>query len=282
MQAVLVKQKRRVRPSGMVRGVVIAIFLLWTLVPVILILLTSFKRAPDIFTQVPRLIFQPTLENYANAFVRGNFAHFFMNSVIVAACTTVVSITIGTLAAYSLARLPVRGAGALTLGILACRMVPPIALVLPLYGLMQAVHLLNTYAAVIIAHSTINLPFVIWMMRGFFQELPIELEESAQVDGCSRLGSFLRIALPLTAPGLAATTILCVLFSWNEFLFSVVLTDVNTRTLPVTISGFIGAVSVDWGGSSAAATIIMVPMIVMGLLVQKHLARGLTLGAVKG
>lgn len=132
------------------------------------------------------------------------------------------------------------------------------------------------------AHSTINLPFVIWMMRGFFQELPIELEESAQVDGCSRLGSFLRIAVPLTAPGLAATTILCVLFSWDEFLFSVVLTDVNTRTLPVTISGFIGAVSVDWGGSSAAATIIMVPMIVMGLLVQKHPARGLTLGAVKG
>jgi multiple sugar transport system permease protein len=190
--------------------------------------------------------------------------------------------TIGTMAAYSLARRQVRGTGVMTLGILACRMVPSIALVLPLYGLMQSVHLLNTYAAVVIAHSTINLPFVIWMMRGFFQEVPMELEESAQMDGCSSLGTFLRVALPLTAPGLAATTILCVLFSWNEFLFAVVLTDVSTRTLPVTVYGFIGAISVDWGGSSAAATVIMIPMIAMGLIVQKHLTRGLTLGAVKG
>jgi multiple sugar transport system permease protein len=273
---------RRISIGGAIRIAVIVLFLVWTLVPIALILLTSFKRRADIFTRVPRVIFQPTLVNYANDFVRANFAHYFLNSVIVAAFTTLVSMTIGTMAAYSLARRHIRGAGALTLAILACRMVPPIALVLPLYGLMQSVHLLNTYAAVIIAHSTINLPFVIWMMRGFFQEVPIELEECAQIDGCSSTGTFLRVALPLTAPGLAATTILCVLFSWNEFLFAVVLTDVSTRTLPVTVYGFIGAITVDWGGSSAAATVIMIPMIVMGLAVQKHLTRGLTLGAVKG
>jgi multiple sugar transport system permease protein len=273
---------RKKLPGRVLRAVIIGVFLLWTLIPVALIVITSFKLPVDIFTRVPRLIFHPTLINYANAFLQENFQAYFINSVIVATGTTVLSMLLGTSAAYSLARLRVLGARAIAFGVLICRMVPSIALVLPIYGLMQTLHLLNTYAAVIIAHTTFSLPFVIWMMLGFFQDMMVELEEAALIDGCSRWGAFWRIALPLATPGLAATTVLCVLFSWNEFLFSVVLTSVDTRTLPVTIFGFIGAVSVDWGGSSASATIVMIPMIVLGLLVQKYLTRGLTLGAVKG
>jgi len=273
---------RKKLPGRVLRAVIIGVFLLWTLIPVALIVITSFKLPVDIFTRVPRLIFHPTLINYATAFLQENFQAYFINSVIVATGTTVLSMLLGTSAAYSLARLRVPRARAIAFCVLICRMFPSIALVLPIYGLMQTLHLLNTYAAVIIAHTTFSLPFVIWMMLGFFQDMIVELEEAALIDGCSRWGAFWRIALPLATPGLAATTVLCVLFSWNEFLFSVVLTSVDTRTLPVTIFGFIGAVSVDWGGSSASATIVMIPMIVLGLLVQKYLTRGLTLGAVKG
>src|SRR6266849_4856395 len=275
-------RRRKLQSGRVLRGVLIGVFLIWTLIPVALIVITSFKQPLDIFTQVPRLIFHPTLANYVNAFLQENFLAYFINSVIVATCTTALSMFLGTTAAYSLARLRVPGAGIIALGVLICRMVPSVALVLPIYGLIQTLHLLNTYIAVIIAHTTFSLPFVIWMMYGFFKDMIVELEEAALIDGCSRWGAFWRIVLPLAAPGLAATTVLCMLFSWNEFLFSVVLTNVNTRTLPVTIFGFIGAVSVDWGGSSASATIVMLPMIVLGLLVQKYLTRGLTLGAVKG
>ncbi|GHO90458.1 ABC transporter permease [Reticulibacter mediterranei] len=270
------------RFEPVVRGLVIGAFLVWTLGPVALIVFTSFKDPIDIFTGAPRIIFQPTLKNYSNAVLHTDFLRYFMNSVIVALCTTAFSLLFGTAAAYSLSRLSIPGARFVSLGILICRMVPSIALVLPIYGLMQNISLLNTYAAAIIAHTTFSLPFVIWMMQSFFADVIVELEEAAQIDGCSRWMVFLHIALPLATPALAATAVLCILFSWNEFLFSVVLTGVNTRTLPVTIFSFVGAESVDWGGSSAAATVIMLPMIVLGLLVQKYLARGLTLGAIKG
>jgi multiple sugar transport system permease protein len=282
MQAIVKSSKqRRLSVRSVFYRVLLALFLIWTLIPVLLILITSFKLR-DIFTGVPRLIFQPTLDNYTHAFLQMNFLTYFLNSVIVAGSTTLLCMLLGTSAAYSLARLQVPGVGAITLGVLICRMVPSIALVLPIYGLMQTFHLLNTYVALIIAHTSFNLPFAIWMMYSFFQDAIIELEEAGRIDGCSRWGVFWRIAVPLAAPALAATTVLCILFSWNEFLFSVVLTSVDTRTLPVTIFGFIGAESVDWGGSSAAATVVMLPMIVLGLLVQKYLTRGLTMGAVKG
>jgi multiple sugar transport system permease protein len=277
-----VMKSRTYRAGPVVRALVIGVFVLWTVGPVALIVLTSFKQPIDIFTHIPRIIFQPTLENYINALLRTNFINYFFNSVLVALSTAALSIILGTTAAYSLARLHVPGSRYLAIGILICRMVPSIALVLPIYGLMQSLSLLNTYAAVIIAHTTFSLPFVIWMMHSFFEEVIVELEEAALIDGCSRWMVFLRVALPLAAPALAATAVLCILFSWNEFLFSVVLTNVDTRTLPVTIFSFIGAESVDWGGSSAAATVIMLPMVVLGLLVQKYLVRGLTLGAVKG
>jgi len=152
----------------------------------------------------------------------------------------------------------------------------------PMYTIFHDLTLTGTYWALIAAHTAFNLPLVIWMMRSFFEDVPLSLEEAARVDGCSRLGTFLRVALPLGAPGLPATAILCILFSWNEFLFALVLSDQDTATMPIGVSSFIGSVSIDWGGSSAAAVIAMVPVFVLGLAVQRFLVRGLTMGAVKG
>lgn len=165
---------RKKLPGRVLRAVIIGVFLLWTLIPVALIVITSFKLPVDIFTRVPRLIFHPTLINYTTAFLQENFLAYFINSVIVATGTTVLSMLLGTCAAYSLARLRVPGARAIAFCILICRMVPSIALVLPIYGLMQTLHLLNSYAAVIIAHTTFSLPFVIWMMLGFFQDMLVD------------------------------------------------------------------------------------------------------------
>ncbi|NPV54608.1 MAG: carbohydrate ABC transporter permease [Firmicutes bacterium] len=265
-----------------VEWLIVFIFLAWTLLPIFWIVLTSFKETVDIFTVPPKIVFRPTLSNYIRAFIRGNFSAYFVNSLIIAVSSAFLSVLLGSMAGYSLARFRVYRKGLIAVLILFARMVPAIVLVIPLFNLMKNMGLLDSLMSVIIAHTTFNLPFVTWMMRGFFQELPAELEEAATVDGCSRTQAFLRVALPLTAPGLAATTILALLLSWNEFLFALVLTSVRTRTLPVAVSGFIGAVSVDWGGSTAAATVIMTPMVIAGLIVQKHLVRGLTMGAIKG
>jgi multiple sugar transport system permease protein len=142
--------------------------------------------------------------------------------------------------------------------------------------------LLGTYWALIAAHTTFCLPIVIWLMRSFFEDLPRELEESALVDGTGTFGAFVRVSLPLTAPGLGAAAILCLIFSWNEFLFALVLSGIHTETVPIGVASFVGSVSIDWGGSSAAAVLAMLPIFVLGLIAQRFLVRGLTLGAVKG
>jgi multiple sugar transport system permease protein len=161
-------------------------------------------------------------------------------------------------------------------------MVPAVALVVPMFVLLQTTGLKNTHLGLMLTHTSFALPLVVWMMHSFFSELPRELEEAAVVDGASRLQAFLLVALPLVLPGLAVTAVLTVFFSWNEFLFALVLTGPQTQTVPIGVSAFIGTVSVDWGGSSAAAVIAMIPMFVIGLGIQRFLVRGLAMGAVKG
>jgi multiple sugar transport system permease protein len=151
-----------------------------------------------------------------------------------------------------------------------------------MFVIFNQLHLTGSYLALILAHTSFNLPIVIWMMRSFFEDLPPELEEAALVDGSSRFGAFTRVALPLASPGMAATAVLCLLFSWNEFLFALVLSGSATKTVPIGVSSFIGTVSVDWGGSSAAAIVALVPIFILGLAAQRFLVRGLTFGGVKG
>lgn len=260
----------------------IGIFLIWILIPMGWVVLLSTKSTIDIFAFPPRIFSRPTLEHYIHVFTKYNFDQYFLNSIIIGAGTLIVSMVVGTLGGYAFARFRFSHKEKIALLVLMSRMVPPITLVLPLYIIMMKLGLLGTYWAVIIAHTSFNLAFVCWMMRAFFEEVPVEIEESAMIDGCSRIGALIRVTLPIVSPGISASAILCLLVSWNEFLFALVLTSTRTRTLPVGIASFSGAVSVNWGASMAAATAAMIPMIVVGLIIQKYLIRGLTMGAVKG
>lgn len=274
--------EKRNKKLKTIKALLLTVFLVFVLVPIILVVLTSFKLPVDIFTIVPRVVFTPTLDNYRGIWERGTMVTYLGNSIIVALGTTTLTVFLATGTAYWLSRNSNRNTKRLSFIILIGRMVPSIVLVVPIFTIMMQLGLVKTYTAVILAHSTFNLPFAIWMLRSFVDDIPVELDEAAMVDGCSVLMVFWKIIVPVTLPGIVATGILTTLFSWNEFLFATVLTGVGTRTMPIGISSFIGSVSIDWGGSSAAAVLAMIPIIIGGALVQKHLIRGLTMGAVKG
>ena len=264
------------------RWIILILFAVWTVVPIALVVLNSFKRAKDIFSSVPTLIFTPVLENYVNAFTKGNFGSYYLNSLIVAVISTVLVVVIGTFAAYALTSFKLAGANAMAGGFLIGKLVPTISMLLPLFVIINAIGLRGTLGGPIIAHTALNLPFVVWLMMGFVRDVPRDLLQAAMIDGCSRMQAFWKILVPVILPGIAAAFVLSAQYSWNELLFSLQLTTLGTYTLPVGIAGFVGAISVDWGLSSAAATATMVPLIILGFFVQKHIAAGTTGGAVKG
>lgn len=262
-------------------GVAVLVFVLWLAVPLVLVLLQSVKPKLFMFTSPPTFIFTPTAEHFRDA-LQQDIGQYMGNSLIVAAFSTAVCLILGSMCAYALSRLKLPGHNVWAVLILVTRMVPAGTLMIPLYVIMRTMGLLNSHLAIILTHATLNLPFTIWLMRSFFDDLPDALEQAAMIDGCSRLRAFFVIALPLTAPGLVATGILTTIYSWNELMFSLILSDASTRTLPVWISGFISQVSINWGGSSAATVIACVPVFIAGIAVQKYLVRGLTMGAIKG
>ena len=272
--------------SRTVKYAVLLMALLLTLAPVYWMVTISFKREVDQFALPPKwFLFTPTLEHYADAFINRSFGQYLFNSLFVALASTVCALVIGTLAAYALARfrLPWNLDRKLALWILSTRMFPAIVTAVPLFLIMRAVWLVNTRLSLVIVYTGLNLPFVVWMMRGFFAEVPRDLEEAAMVDGDSRMGAFWRVVLPLVAPGLAATAVFCLIVSWNEFLFALVLTQTDdAMTLPVGIAGRVTQYGIKWGAMSAAAVVAMVPILVFALSVQRYLVRGLSLGAVKG
>jgi multiple sugar transport system permease protein len=265
--------------------VLIAVLLV-ALTPVYWMITISFKREVDQFAVPPRWFsFSLTLEHYADAFLARSFGQYLFNSLVVAASSTVCALILGTLAAYALARfrLPYRLDRKLALWILSTRMFPAIVTAVPLFLIMRDVRLVNTRLSLVIVYTAFNLPFVVWMMRGFFAEVPRDLEEAAMVDGDSRLGAFRRVSLPLVVPGLAATAVFCLIVSWNEFLFSLVLTQTDdAMTLPVGLAGRVTQYGIKWGAMSAAAVVAIIPILAFALSVQKYLVRGLSLGAVKG
>ncbi len=260
--------------------------LLYAVAPVYWLVTISFKTEVDQFAWPPKWFgFAPTLQHYADAFSSGSFGRFFANSVAVATISTLTALAIGVPAAYALARLPwprdwARG---LSFWVLSTRMLPPIVTVVPLFLMMRELRLLNSLAALIVVYTAFNLPFVIWMMRGFFTEVPKELEEAAMLDGESRMGALWRIVLPLVRPGLAATAVFCLIVAWNEFLFALILSQTESAmTLPVGIASRVTQYEIRWGTMSAAGVVAMLPVLVFASALQKHLIRGLSLGAVKG
>ncbi len=266
--------------------VAIVVALIITLFPVYWIAGNSFKYDIDIFSVPPQWFpANPTLKHYHAAFIERPFLKYALNSFIIAVFTTIVSLVLGTMAGYALARFqyPGRWRYQISFWILSTRMMPPIVTIIPLYIAFNYMNLLNTKTAVVIAYTAFNLPFATWMMKSYFQDLPVELEEAAMVDGDTRWGAFLRVALPLARPGLAATAIFCLIISWNEFLLALILTlTERSQTLPIGIAGRVTQYNTYWGEISAAGFTACIPIIIFAFIVQKHLVRGLSFGAVKG
>ena len=262
--------------------IAITLAVLLSLFPIVYLLITSFKPAELTFAIPPVWNFSPTLQNYYDVFAGGTFVKYFFNSLVVALGTTAVALTLGSFAGYGFARFQFRGATWMRLSSLVPQMLPPITIIVPLYVLFNTLKLIDTKWALIISYLTFSIPLSIWMTTGFFADVPKELEESAMIDGCTRLGAFFRISLPITAPGLAATAILSFIYCWNEFLYAVILTGRDARTLPVTITSFMTNKAILWGRIAASGSLVLVPVLIFALLAQRYLVRGLSRGAIKG
>lgn len=253
------------------------------LFPLIWVLGLSLKTRLQVFADPPLFLWSPTLENYETVLNRADFLKAFVNSLLTSSGAVTLSLCVGVPAAYAIARFPFRGRSLLFFGLLAMRMLPPIAVLVPMYILFSKLGLTTTRFSVILAYTTFSLPLVVWIMRGFFEDLPRELEESAWVDGASRYGAFRHVVLPLIRPGLVAASILCLQLAWNDFLFAAVLTNNNSRTLPVLMAAFTGGDSgTDWGGMTASGVLVILPVIIFSFAAQRHLVAGLSSGAVKG
>lgn len=239
----------------------------------------SFKTRVDLEAYPPVWAFVPTLDNFRNVFAQTPFVHHTVNSLLISLAAVLLGTLFGLPAAYSIARYRHRY---LALTILTTRMVPGICFLVPWFIIFRKLGLLDTYFALITTHLIITLPMITWIMIGFFEDIPEEFEESARIDGCTRWGAFFRIALPLTKPGIATTGILSLIFSWNHFLFALILAGPNTNTLPVVVFNFMSYEELDMGGIYAAATCITAPVLLMALMIQNQFVRGLTMGGVKG
>ena len=256
----------------------IAIFPFWWMLD------TSLKQPVDIFGGVTLYPHHPTTSNYSRLFNTYHFGSYLQNSLVVVTISVAVSLTIGTLAAYALARFRMRfglNQSALVVALLV-RMIPGILLVIPLYITLAKWGLLNTRLGLILIYSGLNTSFVIWMMQSFLAEIPRDIEEAAMVDGDSRLSALVRVVVPLAAPGLAATAIFSVITTYNDFLIALSLTSTTqAQTVPVGVSTLIGKIQIEYGPMAAAGVIGALPIVIFALVVQRHFVRGLTLGAVK-
>ncbi len=267
----------------------IKICLLWILAlmylfPLMWTLMTSLKTRVDALSYPPKFFFIPTIVNYLEVWHESDFLKYCLNSMIIALSATFIGLILGTPAAYVLSRkrYKPRGTKSLLMAVLSTRVVPQITFMIPFFIFFRKLRLIDTHIAVVIMHLTIILGFGIWMMRSYFLDIPFELEESALIDGCGYFGSFIRIIIPLAAPGLATTAIFSFNYSWNEFLYALILTGLRTKTVPLGVYNWVGYEEINWGGLTATAILALVPILVFYGFVQKGLVRGLTMGAVKG
>ena len=271
-------------PIGALRYLVAAVFTGFCLFPFYVIVTTALKTETNIFAWPPVWIFKPTLQSFYNAlFVFGGRGaiSYLVNSIVISAVSTFLAVVLGAMAAYGLARFSFAGNRQLAFWILSTRFAPPVAFVVPIYIMVQRAGLLDSHIALILIYTAMNLSLVVWILRGFFAEIPIEIEEAALVDGYSRLQIFWRVALPLVRPGIVSMAILSAIFSWNEFLYAMVLTQSRAATLPVYLAGFSSSMGLAWGEYMAVGTMAVLPILVFTFALQKHLVRGLTFGAVK-
>jgi ABC-type glycerol-3-phosphate transport system permease component len=249
--------------------------------PVLWMITTAFKTGNQAFSPEVQWFFTPTLDNFVGILSGSGFVNAFANSLQVTLISSFLAILLASGIAYPLARFDIRGKSAILGTILSLRIVPPIVLIIPLFLVMRTIGLTGTLTAIIMMHVFMNLPLAVWLLRGFFEDVPKEIEEAAQIDGLGSLAIFFKIVLPLASPGIAATALLCFVFSWNEFLFASILSNAGSQTLTVALTQYVTPVGTQWTLIMAAGTLVAIPVWIAALSAQKYLVRGLSFGAVK-
>jgi len=281
----MISIRKLTRLSGQIlKGGLVALLLAWSLLPIVWIVLTSFKKRVDIFAYPPKILFRPNVDAYRDSLSVG---HSFSvlpnvkNSVVVALGTTLSVLILASLAGYAFSRYVFPGRRTLLYATLASRLLPPITAVIPLFLMMSSIGLIDTYQVLILIYTAFNVPFATWMMKTFFDGVPRELEEAAMIDGASRLGALRRVTLPLAGPGFGATAMFVFVSAWNEFMFAFIFTSVRARTMPVVISETLGEMQIYWQQMATQATIVILPVLLFSFFLQRHMVKGLTAGALK-
>ncbi|MGQ9614773.1 MAG: carbohydrate ABC transporter permease [Spirochaetota bacterium] len=287
----LMRIERRIQrrsPAGWVLfWFIIIVFSIWTIFPIFWALITSFKYTGEAYnpTFIPWVQFEPSLHGWKFQLITAGERTFrsLRNSIIIASCSSAVVLVLGSFAGYSLARFVFHRwkNKDIAVWILSNRMFPPVAVVIPYFLIMRTLRLLDNPLSIIMAHTILNLPLAVWLMLDFFRDLPKDLEDAAYIDGCSHFGAFFRIALPLAAPGLVAVYVLSFIFSWNEFIFVLVLGFNKAITIPVTIAGALTTKGLEFWKVASESLMGIIPVVVLATLVSRFLVRGLTLGAIK-
>jgi multiple sugar transport system permease protein len=275
------RRRKPLRSSGykVFRFAALVAVVLFLIAPLFWMLLASFKTNVDIYDAGKSFLFTPTAENYANVLQRNNYFVFIFNSFWVAFVSTALSLVLGVPAAYAMSRFTMHRSA---LVVLMARVIPGVSLLVPWYYVFSNLKMVGGFEVLILSHMFVALPLIVYIMMSYFDSLPIELEESAQVDGLTPIGAFRHITLPLSVAGMATAGILAFIFSWNNFMFALVLSGSKTKTLPVAIFDFVSYASIDWGGLMAAATVVTIPIMIIALFTQKYIVSGLTAGATKG
>jgi multiple sugar transport system permease protein len=251
------------------------------LFPYTWMLLTAIRRPVDSISMPPRFLFHPSLDGFRTIFGQVHFQTYLLHSIVVAACSTVAVLAIAAPAAYAMTQLQVRGR--LFLGaILVARMVPGVSLLIPIYLAASRLGVLDTYGVLVVIYCAFNLPFAVWLLRGFLRDIPHEIREASIIDGCSEFQVFVRMIIPSAANGIVATSVFVFIAAWNEFLFALALTNAHAATAPLSVLGFRNELGVQWDAIGAAALMISTPVVLFAVIMQRYLVRGLTMGSVKG
>jgi multiple sugar transport system permease protein len=295
-------------------GSLVILYALITMMPLLWIMMTSFKTPPDSISYPPKVFYEPSLEGYVNLFTTrtrlspealaaqpppenfaeeivrnrnmvisgpSKFGGRFINSVIIGFGSTFLSIFLGTLAAYAFSRFKIPFADDLLFFILSTRMMPPIAVAIPIFLMYRQLGLSDTHLGMILLYTAVNISLAVWLLKGFIDEIPREYEEAALIDGYTRFQAFYKVVLPQAATGIASTAIFCLIFAWNEYAFAVLLTSGTAQTAPAFIPTIIGVGGLDWPAIAAGATLFLLPVMIFTVMLRKHLLRGITFGAVR-
>ncbi len=287
----LARKKRALRTAGWGYTAITGFVGLIYFSPVLWIIMTAFKTRQDALATPPSFLFTPTLENFTRVFYRTmengdlistGMGLFFFNSIFIAGAGVLLAVIIGTLAAYGFSRYPLRGNDTYLFVILTTRMLPPIVVIVPIFLMFRITGLSGSYIGIILLYAMFNLAFSVWMMKSFFDELSTDVEDAARIEGASDLKVFFKICLPQLKAGLAATSVFALILTWNEFLFALLLTGSDTRTVPVAMARAMGGqLGVDWGLLSSVITLFLIPVFIVTYILQNHLLRGVTFGTVK-